>query len=40
MVKNLVQLQCKGLVDAAKLLSLLFRLLSVHDKTLRFLISF
>ena len=38
MIKNLVFLSLKGLVDTTKLLTLFFRLLSVHEKVLRFLI--
>lgn len=38
MVKNLVFLSLKGLVDTTKLLTLFFSLLSVHEKKLRFLI--
>lgn len=37
-IKNLVFLSIRGLVDVTKLLALFFRLLSVHEKTLRFLI--
>jgi len=37
-IKNLVVLQHKHLIDSTKLLSLFFRLLSVHEKMLRFVI--
>ena len=37
-IKNLVNLQIKGLIDTFKLLSLFFRLLSFKEKVLRFLI--
>mmetsp|Transcript_36756 Transcript_36756/g.60527 ORF Transcript_36756/g.60527 Transcript_36756/m.60527 type:complete len:730 (-) Transcript_36756:43-2232(-) len=35
-IKNLVFLQLKNLIDTTKLLSLYFRLLSLHEKVLRF----